>query len=466
VRRLAIAVAFVGVLWAAAPAQAVTTFFTGAVSSDWNTAGNWTNGVPTAETDASVPSFGDVSLTNGPPGIANSLIAVNVSTVRVSGTTLTLDGGAPSSISGHLSVTAGTVMLAGATSSFGNWTLSGGAVVNTGTLTLTGGGIPGIVQGSGPSQVVNRPGATINKVGASALAIGVPLWTSGTVNVLEGTTEVGAGATITGGTVNVASGASFGTAGQSLTLWGGVVGGSGELRGTVANMGGTIAPGASPGRLSITGDYVQGAGGTLQAELNGPAAGAGYDQLAVSGSATLGGALALVNAPGHDPPVGGVFDVVTAGALGGAFATVSGTQLPAKHYVASYPAGLARLTVNATPSPPNVPPPPAPPPPPPPSSTTRTVPIAQIATVPASTRCVSRRLLRIRLRAPAGQTLTRANIYVDAKRVKLVTGARLSSRIELRSLPRSGFRLRIVVTLKSGRRLQGSRRYRTCARRT
>ena len=52
-------------------------------------------------------------------------------------------------------------------------------------------------------------------------------------------------------------------------------------------------PGAvgSAGILRITGNYTQSSGGTLKVEVGGTTPGSGYDQLAVSGAATLGGTL-------------------------------------------------------------------------------------------------------------------------------------------------------------------------------
>ncbi len=68
--------------------------------------------------------------------------------------------------------------------------------------------------------------------------------------------------------------------------------GVGTVGGSVDNQTGTVAPGASPGTLSVNGNYSQGAGGTLEIEADGTGAGQ-FDKLAVGGSATLGGTLAL-----------------------------------------------------------------------------------------------------------------------------------------------------------------------------
>ncbi len=68
---------------------------------------------------------------------------------------------------------------------------------------------------------------------------------------------------------------------------GGVLGGNGSIVGSVVNTG-IISPGASPGSLTIDGEYSQSAAGQLQIELAGTN---NFDQLLVTGTATLGGVL-------------------------------------------------------------------------------------------------------------------------------------------------------------------------------
>lgn len=90
-------------------------------------------------------------------------------------------------------------------------------------------------------------------------------------------------------------------AGQTLRVIGSVnsgtftnagrITGSGTINGSVENSG-VVAPGESPGTLSITGSYVQAAGGRLEIEVAGTGAGQ-HDTLALGGSANLDGTLAL-----------------------------------------------------------------------------------------------------------------------------------------------------------------------------
>jgi len=100
----------------------------------------------------------------------------------------------------------------------------------------------------------------------------------------------------------------------------GVLGGSGTVGTLTLNSGGKVSPGASPGILSVGGDATFNAGGTFSVELNGAAAGTGYDKLSVSGNATLGGATLEVTL-GYTPVMGTMFTILeTGGTVSGTFA--------------------------------------------------------------------------------------------------------------------------------------------------
>jgi hypothetical protein len=80
----------------------------------------------------------------------------------------------------------------------------------------------------------------------------------------------------------------------------------------------------------------------------------------------------------------------------------------------------------------------------------------------ATSRCRSRRTLRIRLREPSADPLVRAAVRVTGRRVRVVVGKRLTAPVDLRNLPRGRYRVKISATTASGRVLRGTRRYRTC----
>ncbi len=71
-----------------------------------------------------------------------------------------------------------------------------------------------------------------------------------------------------------------------LSLAGGTLGGTGTVQGAVSmtNAGGTIAPGTSPGQLTVDGSVTLDAAGTFDVELTGTTVGTQYDQLSVTGA--------------------------------------------------------------------------------------------------------------------------------------------------------------------------------------
>lgn len=103
--------------------------------------------------------------------------------------------------------------------------------------------------------------------------------TGGGTLTLNGISDYQGATNITRGRVNVnGSIAGFGV------FVGGTLGGSGTINTTVTvNSYGTIAPGNSPGLLTVTGNTTFEAGSNFQAELGGTLVGSQYDQLYVSG---------------------------------------------------------------------------------------------------------------------------------------------------------------------------------------
>jgi hypothetical protein len=75
--------------------------------------------------------------------------------------------------------------------------------------------------------------------------------------------------------------------------------------------------------------------------------------------------------------------------------------------------------------------------------------------------CVSRRSFRIKLRN-RGQKVVKATVLVNGKKVKVLRGKRLTSRVDLKGLPKGRFSVRITLKLANGKTISGVRRYRTC----
>ncbi len=111
----------------------------------------------------------------------------------------------------------------------------------------------------------------------------------------------------------------------NLNLLGGTLVGSGTLNANLTNAA-TVAPGASPGSLTVRGNYVQSAAGNLNIEIGGITPGSGYDQLNVSGTAVLNGVLNVSLVNGFGTSLGQTFDVVSYSAHNGEFAAYTGLR--------------------------------------------------------------------------------------------------------------------------------------------
>lgn len=90
-------------------------------------------------------------------------------------------------------------------------------------------------------------------------------------------------------------------------------------------------------------------------------------------------------------------------------------------------------------------------------------PASQVISLPSARKCVSRRNFKIRLRKPAGVTIREALVILDGKKVDTIRGKRLGAPVDLRGKPKGRFTVKITIVLSDGRKLSGSRRYKTCA---
>jgi hypothetical protein len=93
----------------------------------------------------------------------------------------------------------------------------------------------------------------------------------------------------------------------------------------------------------------------------------------------------------------------------------------------------------------------------------KSVSIASIATLPPAKACVSRRRFPIRLRGVKTNKIVRAQVKLNGKQVRNLTGRALGLPIDLRGLPKGRFTVEIVTTDVAGKKLVGKRTYRTCA---
>jgi autotransporter-associated beta strand protein len=195
-------------------------------------------------------------------------------------------------------------------------TYSGGTLVNRGRLVGTTMSLQGLIQvnaagtlefaqpsaGSFAGQLVGT--GLFEKTGAGLLTLTAnSSGFTGTTTVRGGELRVNGG--LAGSVVTVGSGASLS--------------GNGVIGGLVAQSGSTIAPGTSPGTLSVNGNVTLQAGSTTQFEVSatGPS-----DLILASGTASLGGTAALTN-------LGGVYafnsEIVLLQASGGRSGTFDAT---------------------------------------------------------------------------------------------------------------------------------------------
>lgn len=142
---------------------------------------------------------------------------------------------------------------------------------------------------------------------------------SGTVRIEDSTTALTIGGsgvyTQTAGTTQLVNGGSLNASG-GVSLQGGMLIGVGTVNGNVTtSIGSTsIGPGASPGLITINGNLSLHSGNTLNMELGGTTAIAGYDLLDVNGNLNLAGLLNLQFVNGFESllTAGSIFTIVTA----------------------------------------------------------------------------------------------------------------------------------------------------------
>ena len=219
--------------------------------------------------------------------------------------------------------------------------LSGSGQVNLGSQNLT------ITNASGTFSGTMVDGGSYPASGGSLTLAGGALTFAGTGSYTGGTIVSGGSFNLTGsligdllvlpaGSFTVASGGSYANPGGVVINLGattvngtmtasvfnaGTLGGTGSIVGNVLNLG-TVAPGNSIGTLTVTGNYLQGAGATYLAEFNGSGQ---SDLVNVGGrAALLGGTVSVYAPPGTTFAPRSTWRILTAaGGLTGTFASVN-----------------------------------------------------------------------------------------------------------------------------------------------
>ncbi|MGD9635522.1 MAG: hypothetical protein AB7G28_14280 [Pirellulales bacterium] len=168
----------------------------------------------------------------------------------------------------------------------------------------------------GESATVELVGGWFNVQGTADLSGSQSYIRANTISI-SGTMRIRGGSNgIRAATITIASGGRLYAASAADQVHGRIVG-------KVINQG-TLIVGQSPGVLVIEGDYEQDAGATLQLEIGGLTPATQFDQLVVTGAATIGGALdlAIINSGSgfQLPSVGDQFTLLQAdGGITGGF---------------------------------------------------------------------------------------------------------------------------------------------------
>ena len=330
----------------------------------------------TANFNSAVASIGGITLSdgtanfNGPGSIAVGSLTMNGGTLggsdllvlaapltwtrgTLSGAVWcnggTVSGGTGVSLLGGKLINSGTLDMSGLTYRF--WTQFGGAISNLAGARFILPPGPGIIlNGYQPATIYNY-GWMGMCPGAGTVMCQAPVVNAGTLQVGSGTLDLtqpyiqNAGLTcLWEGRLQVD---------QGFALNGGTLAGTNTLLGSLTSSG-VVDPGATPGApglLTISGNYVQTGGGTLQVDLGGVSSGSGFDCLAVGGTASLAGTLnaSLVNA--FTPPAHTNYTFLTSGGLcSGMFNSVTCVALLQGGSV-TYAANSATLTVVVGPLP-------------------------------------------------------------------------------------------------------------------
>jgi autotransporter-associated beta strand protein len=131
-------------------------------------------------------------------------------------------------------------------------------------------------------------------------------------NTYTGTTTIDAGSLIVDGSI---------ASPQTIVNAAGLIGGHGTIGGSLVNNG-IVGQGTSPGTLTVTGDYTQGAGGSLRIGVAGLGPGQ-HDLLAVNGHAAVGGTLQFISLGGFNLQPGNQITFLTAkNGISGTFSNV------------------------------------------------------------------------------------------------------------------------------------------------
>lgn len=219
-----------------------------------------------------------------------------------------------------------------------------GVIENRGAIDMTG--TTNLAWNGGSPRFENF--GTIVKSGDPGIAtMGIDCSNAGDIDVFSGVMWYTAGFVQTDGSTTV-HGAEIRKSAAALQIDGGRLRGDGLIAGAVSNAGGRVQPGLLAHRLTIHGNYSQGAAAALDIEIGGRVPFTSFDVLEITGSAALGGTLAVSFIDGFVPELGDEFVFLSAASRSGTFANLS---LPNGYAgVVEYTPAAAVLRIDTTPS--------------------------------------------------------------------------------------------------------------------
>lgn len=192
-----------------------------------------------------------------------------------------------------------------------------GGIINSGTIRGTGGTAISLESLTGLTAITLNGGRVIGAIVDDTIANNFSSVTVADDFVTEGDITVSSMVIDAGADLTMSSGDSI-TLDSTLTN-NGTFRGAGGIIADITNNG-TIAPGYSIGTQTITGNYVQNAGGTLEIELSGDGT---NDLLDITGTATLDGTARFSGFGTGGMAVGDTYTFIqTTGGVVGGFATV------------------------------------------------------------------------------------------------------------------------------------------------
>lgn len=267
--------------------------------------------------------------------------AVTMSGVTVNRGTLLLAGGSSVHASGEFNNTSGVVDIGNGAylEMAAGGSFYGGTVRGTGTAALRGAGSFSNVALDGTVAI---QGGNFSNVSLASTMQSLTVVENGTLNLAGQDLAQTAEATmVVNGSLTV----------DTLTVEAGTLKGSGTIHGDVVNTGGVIAPGNSPGMLTIDGDLTLGPDSLIMVEAVGTAQGSQYDWVLVTGDAHLDGDVQLDI--GYSAATGDSFSFLTTqtGTVTGQFDHVFATGYALKVTYSQHGVDVQITGVSAVPEP-------------------------------------------------------------------------------------------------------------------